>query len=55
MIGPKVQDWEMVQYNITEYGITESFTPEVLTCCTLYNDSDYYLTLLVIYSALRKH
>ena len=27
-----------------------TFTPEVLTCCTLYNQCDYYyLTLLVIY------
>ena len=27
-----------------------TFTPEVLTCCTLYNHCDYYyLTLLVIY------
>jgi hypothetical protein len=27
-----------------------TFTPEVLTCCTLYNY--YYLTLLVIYEHL---
>jgi hypothetical protein len=26
-----------------------TFTPEVLTRCTLYNHCDYYLTLLVIY------
>jgi hypothetical protein len=25
-----------------------TFTPEVLTCCTLNNHCDYYLTLLVI-------
>ena len=30
-----------------------SFTPDVLTCCTLYNHCDYYyLTLLVIYEHL---
>ena len=33
-----------------------TFTPEVLTCCTLYNHCDYYyyyyLTLLVIYESL---
>ena len=30
-----------------------TFTPEVLTCCTLYNHCDYYyLTLLVIYKHL---
>ena len=30
-----------------------TFTPEVLTCCTLYNHCDYYyLTLLVIYEHL---
>ena len=30
-----------------------TFTPEVLTCCTLYNHCDYYyLTLLVIYERL---
>jgi hypothetical protein len=29
-----------------------TFTPEVLTCCTLYNHWDYYLTLLVIYERL---
>ena len=29
-----------------------TFTPEVLTCCTLYNYCDYYLTLLVIYEHL---
>jgi hypothetical protein len=26
-----------------------TLTPEVLTCCTLYNHGDDYLTLLVIY------
>ena len=30
-----------------------TFTPDVLTCCTLLNHSDYYyLTLLVIYERL---
>ena len=29
-----------------------TFTPEMLTCCTLYNHRDYYLTLLVIYERL---
>jgi hypothetical protein len=30
-----------------------TFTPEALTCCTLYNHCDYYyLTLLVIYEHL---
>ena len=29
-----------------------TFTPEVLTCCTLYNHCNYYLTLLVIYERL---
>jgi hypothetical protein len=30
-----------------------TFTPEVLTCCTLYNHYDYYyFTLLVIYERL---
>jgi hypothetical protein len=29
-----------------------TFTPEVLTCCTFYNHSDYYLTLQVIYERL---
>jgi hypothetical protein len=29
-----------------------TFTPEVLTCCTLYNHCHYYLTLLVIYERL---
>ena len=30
-----------------------TFTPEVLTCCTLYNHCEYYyLTLLVIYEHL---
>ena len=29
-----------------------TFTSEVLTCCTLYNHCDYYLTLLVIYERL---
>jgi hypothetical protein len=29
-----------------------TFTPEVLTCCTLYNHCDYYFTLLVIYEGL---
>ena len=30
-----------------------TFTPEVLTCCTLYNHCDYYyLTLLVIFERL---
>ena len=29
-----------------------TFTPEVLTCCTLNNHCDYYLTLLVIYEHL---
>ena len=29
-----------------------TFTPEVLTCCTLDNHCDYYLTLLVIYEHL---
>ena len=30
-----------------------TFTPEVLTCCTLYNHwYYYYLTLLVIYECL---
>ena len=32
-----------------------TFTPEVLTCCILYNhcDDDYFLTLLVIYDRLK--
>ena len=29
-----------------------TFTPEVLTCCTLYSHCDYYLTLLIIYERL---
>jgi hypothetical protein len=29
-----------------------TFTPEVLTCCTLYSHCDYVLTLLVIYEHL---
>ena len=29
-----------------------TFTPEVLTSCTLYNHCDYYLTLVVIYERL---
>ena len=29
-----------------------TFTPEVLTFCTLNNHCDYYLTLLVIYERL---
>jgi hypothetical protein len=29
-----------------------TFTPDLLTCCTLYNHCDYYLTLLVIYERL---
>ena len=29
-----------------------TFTPEVLTCCTLYNHCDYSLTLLVIFERL---
>ena len=29
-----------------------TFTPGVLTCCTLYNHCDYYLTLLVNYERL---
>ena len=31
-----------------------TFTPDVLSCCTLYNNCDYYyyLTLLVIYEHL---
>jgi hypothetical protein len=28
------------------------FTPEVLTCCVLYNHCDYYVTLLVTYERL---
>jgi hypothetical protein len=29
-----------------------TFTPEVLTCGTLYNHCDYYLTRMVIYEHL---
>ena len=29
-----------------------TFTPEVLTCCTLDNYCDYYLTMLVSYEHL---
>ena len=29
-------------------------TPEVRTCCILYNHCDYYLTLLVIYEHLEE-
>ena len=29
-----------------------TFTSEVLTCCTLYNHCDYYLTPLIIYECL---
>ena len=29
-----------------------TFTPDLLTCCTLNNHCDYYLTLLVIYERL---
>jgi hypothetical protein len=29
-----------------------TFPLDVLTCCTLYNHCDYYLTLLVIYERL---
>jgi hypothetical protein len=32
--------------------IQMTFTSEVLTCCTLYNHPDYYLTLLDIYEHL---
>ena len=31
-----------------------TFTPEVLTCYTLYNHCDYYLTLLGIYEHLEE-
>ena len=31
-----------------------TFTPEVLTCSTLYNHCDYYYNLLVIYEHLEE-